>query len=133
MAKRPWVSPNEVRAYSEFAEVVNRTDDKLKIDISRAEMHIISYTNNKELLDDEKYPELPEEVKTAVIIVAESYAHNAVEKTKNLKTETFDDYSYTIESNEIKASEIREEIAPLLEDYMIARSSNLLNMRLRKL
>ena len=110
-----------------------RTDTKLRKDIARAEIYILSYTNNKELLDDKLYPTVPEGVKTAVIILAEAYGHNAVEKTKTLKSETFDDYSYTSESNTVDLNSIYDEIAALLEDFKKAKSNNLVNMSLRKL
>jgi len=133
MADRPWVQPQDVIDYTEYADVKGRSTSKLAIDISRAEMQIMSYTNNKDFLDGELYPSIPEEVKNAVIILAEAFAHNAIEKTKNKKSETFDDYSYTAESSVIEVSSLFDEIAPLLEDYKKAKASNTVNMRLRKL
>ena len=133
MADRPWVQPQDVIDYTEYSDVKGRSTSKLAIDISRAEMQIMSYTNNKDFLDGELYPSIPEEVKNAVIILAEAYAHNAIEKTKNKKSETFDDYSYTAESSIIEISSLFNEIAPLLEDYIKAKASNTVNMRMRKL
>lgn len=37
MPARPWITPEQVREYSETPEVVSRTDAKLAVDISRAE------------------------------------------------------------------------------------------------
>lgn len=51
MPARPWITPEQVREYSETPEVVARTDTKLTVDISRAEQYILTYTHNKELLD----------------------------------------------------------------------------------
>lgn len=133
MAARPWVTPEEIKEYTDFEDVAARTDTKLRKDIARAEIYILSYTNNKELLDDKLYPTVPEGVKTAVIILAEAYGHNAVEKTKTLKSETFDDYSYTSENNTVDLNSIYDEIAALLEDFKKAKSNNLVNMSLRKL
>lgn len=133
MAARPWVTPEEIKEYTDFEDVAARTDTKLRKDIARAEIYILSYTNNKELLNDKLYPTVPEGVKTAVIILAEAYGHNAVEKTKTLKSETFDDYSYTSESNTVDLNSIYDEIAALLEDFKKAKSNNLVNMSLRKL
>lgn len=133
MSARPWVTPEEIKEYTDFEDVAARTDTKLRKDIARAEIYILSYTNNKELLDDKLYPTVPEGVKTAVIILAEAYGHNAVEKTKTLKSETFDDYSYTSESNTVDLNSIYDEIAALLEDFKKAKSNNLVNMSLRKL
>ena len=84
MAERPWVTPEELKEYTEFEEVKNRADSKLKIDISRAESWVIDYCNNR-FDDPEKYPEIPENVKTAVLLIAEAYAHNAVEQTFQIK------------------------------------------------
>ena len=106
MAERPWVTPEELKEYTEFEEVKNRADSKLKIDISRAESWVINYCNNR-FDDPEKYPKIPENVKTAVLLIAEAYAHNAVEQTKvRLKSETFDDYSYTAESSIIDVGKL---------------------------
>ena len=71
-------------------------------------------------------------MKTAVILLAEAYAHNAVEVTKaRLKSETFDDYSYTAESALISVDDV--DVASLLDDYAIAQPQNGVTMRLRKL
>ena len=133
MPSRPWITPQDVKTYTDFQEVKDRDDAKLLTDISRAETYVLSYTNNKDLLDGTKYPNVPEEIKNAVLLLANAYAHNAVEKTRTLKSETFDDYSYTSESTVIDASSLLEEIAPLLEEYKVAKAQNMLNMRLRKL
>lgn len=119
MAERPWVTPEELKEYTEFEEVKNRADSKLKIDISRAESWVIDYCNNR-FDDPEKYPEIPENVKTAVLLIAEAYAHNAVEQTKvRLKSETFDDYSYTAESSIIDVGKLGVE--SLLDDYVVVQ------------
>lgn len=60
MAERPWVTPEELKEYTEFEEVKNRADSKLKIDISRAESWVIDYCNNR-FDDPEKYPRYPGE------------------------------------------------------------------------
>lgn len=82
--------------------------------------------------DPEKYPEIPENVKTAVLLIAEAYAHNAVEQTKvRLKSETFDDYSYTAESSIIDVGKLGVE--SLLDDYVVVQPLNGVTMRLRSL
>lgn len=130
MAARPWVKPQEVKEYTEFQEVKDRDDKKLTVDIARAEHWVINYCNNR--FDDEKYSTIPEPVKTAVILLAEAYAHNAVEVTRaRLKSETFDDYSYTAESAVLSVKDL--DVASLLDDYTIAQPQNGVTMRLRKL
>lgn len=39
MPKRPWITPQQVRDYSETPEVLKRSDAKLSVDISRAVHH----------------------------------------------------------------------------------------------
>lgn len=57
MPKRPWITPQQVRDYSETPEVLKRSDAKLSVDISRAEQYIITYTHNKGLEEMEELPE----------------------------------------------------------------------------
>lgn len=133
MARRPWVMPGEVKAYTDYPTVQSRTDAKLQIDISRAEQYIISYTNNR-FEDNEKYPAIPEQVKTAVILVAEMYAFNAAQGAEGkgaYKSESFDDYSYTLEETTVKLDNLL--LGPLLDDYVIKEARNGVTMRMRKL
>ena len=46
MAERPWVTPQEVRDYSEIPSVQKRSDTRLAVDIARAEQYVITYTHN---------------------------------------------------------------------------------------
>ena len=128
MAKRPWATPDEVREYSDHASVKARTDAKLAVDITRAEQYVIAYTNN-DFSDAEKFPVIPEPVKTAVILLAEHYGF----KARNgglMKSETYDDYSYTAaEGTLIDLLDLR----PLLDDFVIAAPKCGVTMKLRKL
>lgn len=126
---RPWVTPEEVRAYTDFADVQSRSDTKLAIDITRAEQAVIAYTGNK--FDDAELEEIPANVKTAVILLAESYAHKAHQATVTLKSETYDDYSYTASDSEISVGDLGLEY--LLDEYKISTAAGKLFMRLRKL
>ena len=129
--QRPWVTPSEVKTYSEYPAVQSRADAKLQVDISRAEQYVISYTNNK--FDSEDLTEIPSAVKTAVILVAEAYAYNAtLSGTDKKKSETFDDYSYTLA--DAKPIDIPAlDIAALLDDFAVAEARNGITMRMRKL
>lgn len=137
MATRPWVTPAEVREYSEYAQVQQRTDARLKVDITRAEQYVISYTNNKF-----KDGELPEEVKTAVLLLAEAYAYNSSASlnsegkpsgTRRLKGETFDDYSWTGADGEDEIDFDSLDVSILLDPYVIVQPRNGVTMKLRKL
>ena len=131
MAARPWVTTEEVKAYTSQEDVQNRPDEKLAFDISRAELKVIAKTNNN-FEDEEKYPEIPEPVKMAVILLTEAYAKNAVEATrKQVKSETFDDYSYTAESSTIDIEAL--DLDDLLGPYVLTTGRGKTVMRMRKL
>lgn len=126
--KRPWITPKDVKNYTSHQEIKKRPDEKLAFDIARAELKIIHITNNK----FEEYEELPEAVKIATILVAEAYAKNGIEATKkNIKSETFDDYAYTVESSLIDLSSL--DLDELLADYIVAKGIGKVVMKLRKL
>ena len=127
MAARPWISPDDVREYTEVEKVKDRTDARLLVDITRAEQYVITYTHN----DFSDYEEIPSPVRTAVLILAENYGHNAVLVSKGVKSETFDDYSYTAADS---ASSIEDlGLAALLDDFVKAQANNSVTMRMRKL
>ncbi|MGN1480750.1 DUF3199 family protein [Porcipelethomonas sp.] len=127
MAARPWATPKEVRDYSDKKAVQERTDARLAIDISRAEQYVISYTKN----DFSEYEEIPQNVKTAVILLAEAYGYNSVISSNEIKSETFDDYSYTAENSGIDFGTLG--IEPLLEEFVNVKPKNGITMRLRRL
>jgi len=97
MAERPWITPAEVIAYTDFKQVRDRDESKLRMDISRAEQYVISYTGN----DFADADVIPDPVRTALILLTEMYAYNACADAKSggrrMKSEAFDDYSYTAE------------------------------------
>lgn len=130
MASRPWAAPSEVREYSDHAEVQSRADAKIAMDISRAEAKVISLTHNRFDQTDaggaEAYPEIPEQVKLAVILLAEAYGYNAARKaaaSARKKSETFDDYAYeTAETTDIDVSGL--DLDELLQDYVVSARGN---------
>lgn len=133
MAERPWVTPEEVRQYTEIESVQSRTDARLQIDIARAEQYVITYTHNR----FEEYDEIPSSVKTAVILLAEAYASYANQLKRSnggaVKSETFDDYSYTAGEGTLEELIEALDIAALLDDFVIAQANGTITMRLRKL
>ena len=126
MASRPWVTPQEVREYSENKKVMERSDTRLSVDIARAEQYVITYTHNK----FDQCDAVPEPVKTAVLLLAESYGRNAVISAKGIKSETLDDYSYTA-AEAVGADEL--DLAALLDEFVIAEPRNGITMRMRRL
>lgn len=127
MAERPWVKPEEVREYSEIPAVQKRSDARLTVDIARAEQYVITYTHNS----FKDVAEVPSSVKTAVLILAEAYGHNAVVSAREVKSETFDDYSYTAEATQISVEAL--DLAALLDYYVITEPRNGVTLRMRKL
>lgn len=126
MAERPWVTPQEIRDYSENEKVQQRSDARLSVDIARAEMYVMTYTHNK----FEKYGTIPESVRMAVLLLAESYGKTAIASKSGMKSETFDDYSYTAqESVNVEGLDL----AALLDDFVVTKARNTITMRMRKL
>lgn len=127
MAERPWVMPEEVKEYSEIPVVQKRSDARLVVDITRAEQYVITYTKNS----FQDLEEIPQEVKMAVLILAEAYAHNAALAARDIKSETFDDYSYTAETSQISIEAL--DLAALLDAYVKSEPRNGVTLRMRKL
>lgn len=133
MATRPWVLPKEVKAYTDIEAVQQRKKEKLEIDIARAEQYVITYTRNR----FEGYTDIPAPVKTAVILLAEAYASyaNQLKKTGGgaVKSETFDDYSYTAGEGTFEDFVKALDLAALLDDFVIKQASGTITMRMRRL
>jgi hypothetical protein len=106
---RPWVTPTQVKEYTDFQKVKDRTDPKLEVDIRRSENAIIEYLNRdfteidpetgEKYIDPNTglpYVDIPLDVIDATIILAESIALNAISSSRaeGLQSEDFDDYSY---------------------------------------
>lgn len=129
--QRPWVKPEQVRSYSSSSKVQDRSDEQLAFDIARAEKYVIFYTHNK--FDSEEYANgLPSDVTMAVILLAEAYAKQAItQKDGAMSSETFDDYSYTLDTD----SDIAERLGlgTMLDEYVIPEDNGKVVMKLRKL
>lgn len=133
MAESPWLTPQEVKAYTEIESVKNREDSKIEVDISRAEQYVINYTRNH----FEDYEEIPKPVKTAVLLLSEAYAAYAdyMKKTGGgaLKSESFDDYSYAADDSSFESLANSLDLAALLDDYVIEESRSRIIFKMRRL
>ena len=129
--KRPWIEPRQIRDYTSSPKVVARTDTQLAYDIARAEKYVIFHTHNK--FDSKEYEiGLPSDVTMAVILLAEAYAKQAiVQKEGALSSETFDDYSYTIDVGADIADGLG--LGAMLEEYVLPEEHGKVVMKLRKL
>lgn len=138
---RPWVSPQQVKEYTEIEAVKNRSNEKLAVDIARAEQYVINYTHN-DFSSTAYATTMPAEVIYAVMILAEAYANQAVISAKQadtittkkgLKSETFDDYSYSIADSASEIDLASLNLSSLLDAYILAAATGKVVMRLRKL
>lgn len=126
---RPWVTPNEVREYSDLPSVQNRTEAKLKIDIQRAESYIIHYCHHD--FSTGKYAAgIPKDVKMAAMLLAEYYAYSK-QNVGSKTSETFDDYSYTTSDSQIELSSLGLEA--LLDQFIEDKADERFIMRMRML
>ncbi len=131
MAERPWAVPADVISYSDYKQVQDRAEAKLRVDISRAEQYVIAYTNN----DFSDLEAIPEPVKTAIILLAEAYAYNACADARSggrrMKSESFDDYSYSADDAYFNIDDL--DVKVLLDPYVKVAARNGITMRMRKL
>lgn len=129
--KRPWILPNEIREYTSSQKVKDRTDSQLAYDIARAEKYVIFHTHNK--FESEEYESgLPSDVTMAVILLAEAYAKQAItQKDGVMSSETFDDYSYTVDVGADIADSLG--LGAMLEEYVLPENQGKVVMKLRKL
>ncbi len=129
--ERPWIKPEQIRDYSSSAKVKNRTNDQLAYDIARAEKYVIFHTHNK--FDSKEYESgLPSDVTMAVILLAEAYAKQAiVQKDGVMSSETFDEYSYTVDMGSDVADSLG--LGAMLEEYVLPEDHGKAVMKLRKL
>ena len=135
MAIRPWVTPQEVKNWTERPAVKDRSDDKLKVDIFRAEQYIINYTRNT-FSDAERWPVIPEPVRIATLILAEQYAANAANLGTGtgggaFKSERFDDYAYTLADTDFQIDNLK--LGALLDEFVETKGPGNVVMKMRAL
>ena len=128
MASRPWVTPAQVKAYTDLPDVSERSDAKLAVDIARAEAYIIMYCHHD--FTGDGYETIPDDVAKADIILSEYYSHKQ-SSIGNYKSETYDDWSYTSGESDYQIQSLG--INGLLDPYVETVASGRVTMRLRKL
>ncbi len=137
MATRPWLTPEELKEYTDFEKVKNRDDIKVKTDITRAENYIIHRTNND--FSNEIYITVPDAIKLATLLVAEYYSQSsAVDKDSDTlysdyQSESFKDYSYTKKSSVRDRSVEDIDIDALISRYIKQPITDSVRIGLRKL
>lgn len=130
--ERPWITPQDIRDYTDSEKVKSRSDLQLGFDISRAENYVIYYTHNH--FNTEEYEDaMPDDVKMALVLLAEAYALKSVSSSTvgSMKSETFDDYSYTIDTE--RSDLVADlQLGPILDPYLVSDSGRVV-MKMRKL
>lgn len=129
--ERPWVKPEQIKEYTSSPKVMARSDAQLAYDIARAEKYVIYHTHNK-FRAAEYSSRLPPDVAMAVILLAEAYAKQAIAQKDGVKkSETFDDYSYTMDTDSNIADSLG--LGAMLEEYVLPEDKGRVMMKMRKL
>lgn len=124
MSTRPWITVDDLSAFTEHEEVKNKSAVKTIVMIALAESKIINYCK-QDFSNSEKYSEIPADVKNATLILADALCYNdSLQLTGKLQGETFDDYSYTIETVEVSTDFDILGISSLLAPYVIDEKGN---------
>lgn len=128
------ISPEEVRAYTVFESVKNRSDELLESDIIEAEAEVFKIAGHN--FSNEKYQPLPEKVKIALIKMAQFFALiNGDESIiKGYKSEKIGDYSYTLaDGNAVSKPDVYNLLIDFIEPIDPSEDPASVRMRLRSL
>lgn len=123
--ERPWVTTEELLEFTERSEVKKKSPAKIAVMISLAESKIISFCKH-DFSNDDDYPTVPQDIKNATLILADALCYNDSLRTSGVvKSESFDDYSYTVDVGEVSIDFDVLGISALLEPYTIDDSGSL--------
>lgn len=118
MANRLWVTYDEVLKITKHPDLFEKNKLRVEMMISIAESKIISYCKN-DFSNDIKYPELPTAVKSATLILADALVYNDNLRTESvIKSESYDDYSYTVDVNESTVALDELGLSSMLDPYV---------------
>lgn len=123
----PYLTPSEVKAYTSFDAVKERTDAQIEIDIQQAEADVFAYVGHE--FPQTEYVVFPDRAKTALLLLSEHYAlvRSDDALVKGYKSEKLKDYSYTVGDNATLAG--KPEIANLLRPYVKGGSGGGVRLR----
>ncbi|MCW1837370.1 protein YqbG [Bacillus xiamenensis] len=128
------ISPEDVRAYTVFESVKNRSDELLISDIIEAEAEVFKIAGHD--FTSEKYQPLPEKAKIALIKMAQFFALiNGDESIiKGYKSEKIGDYSYTLaDGNAVSKPDVYNLLIDFIEPIDPPEDPASVRMRLRSL
>lgn len=120
-----WVTAGDLKSFTERKEVSEKSDARLEALILLAMAKIKSYCH-KNFVANDGILVIPDAVKTATLILADTLAYNdSFRQSSQLKSESYDDYSYTQETSEISTNFDDLDISALLKPYILQNSGNL--------
>ena len=123
--QRPWITSKELLEFTERSEVQKKSPAKIAVMISLAESKIISFCKH-DFSNDDDYPNVPQDIKNATLILADALCYNDSLRTSGVvKSESFDDYSYTVDVEEVSTDFDVLGISTLLEPYALDNSGSL--------
>ncbi|MCK6164035.1 DUF3199 family protein [Bacillus pumilus] len=128
------ISPEDVRAYTVFESVKNRSDELLESDIIEAEAEVFKIAGHD--FSSGKYQPLPEKVRIALLKMAQFFALiNGDESIiKGYKSEKIGDYSYTLaDGNAISKPDVYNLLIDFIEPIDPPEDPASVRMRLRSL
>ncbi|MGE6629839.1 protein YqbG [Bacillus sp. NPDC077027] len=128
------ISVEEVKAYSAFDDIKNRSDEQLTSDIIEAEAEIIRIVGHH--FTKEKYQPLPEKAKIALLKMAQYFAliNGDESMTKGYTSEKMGDYSYALANdNTVSKPNIYHLLIDFIEPAEVSEHSGSAQMRLRSL
>ncbi|MES9786510.1 protein YqbG [Bacillus pumilus] len=128
------ISPEDVRAYTVFESVKNRSDELLESDIIEAEAEVFKIAGHD--FTSEKYQPLPEKAKIALVKMAQFFALiNGDESIiKGYKSEKIGDYSYTLaDGNAISKPDVYNLLIDFIEPSEAPEDPGSIKLRLRSL
>ncbi|MDR4995394.1 DUF3199 family protein [Bacillus altitudinis] len=128
------ISPEDVRAYTVFESVKDRSDELLISDIIEAEAEVFKIVGHD--FTSEKYQPLPEKAKIALIKMAQFFALiNGDESIiKGYKSEKIGDYSYTLaDGNAVSKPDVYNLLIDFIEPIDPPEDPASVRMRLRSL
>lgn len=122
------ITPEELKQYSVFEDVLERPDPLLKMDILEAE----TYINKKISKPLKELVPLPETLKLALLKVAQYFALvNSDESiNKGYKSEKIGDYSYTLsDGSSVSVPDVSDLIADFIDVTVPTEGNVFLRMR----
>jgi len=128
------ISPEDVRAYTVFESVKNRSDELMESDIIEAEAEVFKIAGHD--FTSEKYQPFPEKAKIALIKMAQFFALiNGDESIiKGYKSEKIGDYSYTLaDGNAVSKPDVYNLLIDFIEPIDPPEDPASVRMRLRSL